>query len=544
MKDQNKTKTYALLATEAENKHNALSAMKTAWQTEKEAADKKLSNYLFEAKLANERSDTTSRSFIAKVAEYQAQVTLLQENNTALAATIEASSFANKLALMQQRSDALTSADTALSNASSGAQIHQATLAFYNALAVIEKEYASVDGLKTALNNASDSLANRFAELAALLTTLSSDMTTLAAVHDTEAKHTTAVDGLNRAHTAGYVVSESDALIDGRFAKLDVLGRYLPQATSYAQGWRCVLDTSITGKQRVWSLLKDGMPNGKDEVVYDATGTDNASLLGSNGYLETAKNQNYCGFNDWVVPHLAQLSTLATATVSGVSSKTLDSAVFPNHRGLAAEYDKSHYNNGIRFYYWSNVSNTSYTDRNYAMHFATTNNYQSTDSFYTDRDNGDDKVLLARLVRQNATSWQYLDASGNNVSDRASAKCVKDTESGDIWQLFQNADTSERYKKYSDINTAVTDWNSANTCGKSNWKLPTSTELLGLIPNDDVIFPYMKVPSSSYNHNEEYLHDATDSSRIHHVDMNTGELDDAYNSSYSSSQYLYRLIAK
>ncbi|MCW0469743.1 hypothetical protein OH492_14330 [Vibrio chagasii] len=62
-------------------------------------------------------------------------------------------------------------------------------------------------------------------------------------------------------------VSQADATVRSRFAKLDELGNYLPKSTTYQQGWRCVEDTNITGKRRVWTLLKDGRPKGADAIL-------------------------------------------------------------------------------------------------------------------------------------------------------------------------------------------------------------------------------------------------------------------------------------
>ena len=204
------------------------------------------------------------------------------------------------------------------------------------------------------------------------MTDLVAELDSTIAVHNTDTLHTTAKDGLNRAHSAGFVVSQADALIDGQFAKLDSLGRYLPKATSYQQGWRCVLDTNVSGTKRVWTLLTNGLPGSKDEVVYDAAGADLPSVVGVGGVIETANNTNLCGFNDWKVPHPNQIYSLATATVAGLNgaSKTIDVNVFPNHKGLVPEYDQSYYNGGTRFYYWTSAATCS--SRQYAYVFSNT----------------------------------------------------------------------------------------------------------------------------------------------------------------------------
>lgn len=541
--DKSKSKAYSVLATEAESKRISLSATKALWDTEKAAVDKKLTNFLFEAKMAANRSDSDANSFITKVAEYQAQAALVAENGVALQAGIEASSFANKLALIQQNSDEMTSADSTLSSASAGQAIHQATMAFYQALAIIEADHETVEGLKNKLADSNSALVDRFSVLSGLLTSLTTEMTTVVNLHDVDSLHNTAVDGLNRANTAGYVVSEADALIDGRFAKLDILGRYMPKATSFAQGWRCVLDTDQGSKKRVWTLLKDGLPKGKDDLAYDAAGSGKPSLLGAGGYLENANSKNYCGYNDWIVPHTAHLTTLPTATVLGVSSPTLDVNVFPNHRALNPDYDKSTSSGGVHFYYWSSVSHKSYSDRQYVIKYATTYSGNTSRDYYSSNPSSSDtRAILARLVRETPTSWVYLDTDGNTVSDRSSAVCAKNADNGEIWQLFQNATESERYKKLAEANTLIGTMNTNSTCGKSNWALPTKAQMLGLIPVNSTVFLFNDVPTTDFYNEEKYLAAESTSSRIHYVDFKEGTDGDTYHSSFDL--YLYRAFSK
>nr|WP_216603092.1 DUF1566 domain-containing protein [Vibrio coralliilyticus] len=540
--NKGKTKTYSQLNSEATSKHTQLSALFTNWESEKASVNKKLEDLEVQAVVAGLRQDSDSVSFVAKVAQYREKATKLASNNTALSGAIELANFAGKLALMQLHSDSVSSAQATMDAASSGSAIHQATLAFYETIALLEQDYESKDGSVTALNIALSAVADSYAGLIALINSMLAEMETVSGNSDIDTLYTAAEGGLNRANSAGYTVLESDALIDGRFAKLDQLGRYLPSATTYSQGWRCVKDTSLGQRNRVWTLLKDGMPGGKDDVVYDASGADLKSAVGSGGYVETANNQQMCGFTDWALPHPSYLESLNTATVSGVSEKTIDVSVFPNHKGFLPEYDESYWQGGTRFFYWTNVAVSSSSQ--YAYVYANTSESADLSSMYKDGDGNDQYFTLARLVREDAINWQYLTSAGAETSDRTAAQCAKNPDSGEIWQIYQNTTASERYKKYDAVKTELQSFNTQTMCGKSNWVLPTADEYKSLIPNDDGVFAHTFANSSNYSDYDDHLTSGSTDSQLEMIEMELGKVKTSYNSSYSSSKYLYRFISK
>ncbi|MFM2587854.1 DUF1566 domain-containing protein [Vibrio sp. TBV020] len=541
--NQAKQKSYTLLSSEANAKLAALYGLTTNWETQKTQQQAQLAKYTFEAQIAQSRTDSDSAAFIAKVADFETKFEQLSKNNLALTGAIEATSFAEKLAKIQLNSESMTSAQSALLAASSGSAIHQATLAFYAALFDIENDYDTTDALKAALNNALAGVDNQFANLLSTMEGLISQLDATVAVHSTDTLHTTAKDGLNRAHTAGFVVSQADALIDGQFAKLDSLGRYLPKATSYEQGWRCVMDTNIVGSKRVWSLLRSGMPGSKDEVVYNAAGADLPSVLGAGGVLETTNNANLCGFNDWKVPHPNHIKSLETAAVAGLNSAshTIDVNVFPNHKGLLPEFDKSYYNGGTRFYYWTSAASSS--SKQYTYVFANTSERPELRSFDLDGDSYDQYVTMVRLMREDSLVWEYIASDGSTVVDRASAQCAKNPATGEIWQIFQNATPSERYKTYNNIQTELANYQNG-VCGKSNWTLPSVADMQSLIPSDVTVFPYAEPTSSDYNDKDYYVTNGTAGTSLEYIELPLGESNTRYNSTNSSTKFLYRFVSK
>ncbi|WP_425667609.1 DUF1566 domain-containing protein [Vibrio tubiashii] len=541
--NQNKQKSYSTLHSEANLKLQSLQSIAASWATQKSQQKERLDELAFNAQMAQARTDAQSVDYISKVSEFQNKFDQLSKNNLALLGYVEATSVAGKLASIQIHADSMSSAQSALVAANSGSDIHQATLAFYSALFDIENDNMLASALKLSLNNALSQIDSQFSTLISNINGLLSQLDSTLALNNLDTLHTTAKDGLNRAHSNGYVVSQADALIDGQFAKLDFLGRYLPKAATYQQGWRCVLDTKLVGAKRVWTLLRYGTPGSKDEVVYNASGADLPSVLGSGGVLEQTNSANLCGFNDWKLPHPNQIKSLETASVVDLkgASKTIDARVFPNHKGLLPEYDKTYSRGGTRFFYWTSSSSSSSKQNTYV--FANTSERPELRSFPVAGDGYDAFVTIARLMREDIIAWEFIAADGSVASDRLSAKCAKNPRTGEIWQIFQNATPSERYKTYDQIVTELANFNSQRTCGKSNWVLPSTDNMLGLVPNNSAVFPYYNPTSSSYYDNDMYVTDGSTSySNVERFDMESSESQKGYKGSYD--KYLFRFISK
>ncbi|MGF1753192.1 DUF1566 domain-containing protein [Vibrio makurazakiensis] len=533
--NQNQSKSYAALEVKAQAKVTQLKAFSQPWADQYTAAQSKLNEFEFQAHIAKNRSDAQSQSFVADVTTYKQQVTKLQQNLNGLNALIEGATFAQKMATVQIKSDALTAATNTLNSASLASEIHQATLNLYSAIFDIEAQYAQVNAFIDSLNASTNHLDSSFSSLLSLYQQFISEINTTAAIHDVVQSKTLATDGLKRANNNGFSVTKADSLVNNRFAKLDELGHYLPSATTFQQGWRCTEDTQASGKRRVWSLLKDGLPNGKDDLAYDASSAGIASVLGSNELLESTNTKQLCGFSDWKVPHVAQLLSIKTKAVTGSSDKvTLDSDVFPNHFAMLPEYDKSSYSGGVRFYYWTNTSKQS---QQYIMSYDTAQNSETITTTITD--GSENKVVLARLMREISNTYELLDTNGSVIQDRSSAICARDKNSGLVWQLFSVGDGT-RFKKYIDAQPLLTAQSSNNVCGKSTWRYPTKAELYGLIPLNTDTFKFNDASDGGYSY---YITSDTGLyNRPTALDMNTMNETDVSTQNYGSA-YLYRFVA-
>nr|WP_259462520.1 DUF1566 domain-containing protein [Vibrio sp. SBT000027] len=533
--NQKKAQSYAALETQAQAKAVELAAFTKPWLDELSAVTTKLTIYDFQVSVAQSRTDAESLEFITKVKAYKEKAAKLQQNSNGLNALVEGAKFAQKMAFIQKNSVMLTDATSAIGSASLASELHQASLDLYSAISVLESQYAQVTDFINQLNTATNGIGSEFDSLITLYQTLIKEMSTTATLHDLAQSKVLAKDGLKQAADNGFSVSQANAMVSNRFAKLDELGNYLPSDTTYQQGWRCVEDTKITGKRRVWALLKDGLPHGADDLAYDASATGYASILGSNELLASTNNNKLCGFSDWEVPHLAQLLSINTKAVEGSNSKmTLDTDVFPNYLGLKPEYDKSYFDNGTTFYYWSSAASG---DQQYITSYDTKESSQTLDKARTD--GSEDKVVLARLFREKSANYQYLNAQGTVVTNRQNAVCAQDTDSNLVWQLFSRGDSS-RFKKYVDIAPLITAQNTKSICGKANWRYPTKAELYSLLPLNNEVFEFNEATGGSYGY---YItSDPAPYGRFKGLNMTTMAETDVSTASYSSA-YLYRLVA-
>lgn len=430
--------------------------------------------------------------------------------------------------------------EQAIDSAVSGSDVHANSLSLFEATSVLNEFVLSVAGITSDFEAGLADLpsANNSALIAAfnqLLTALKALPTSA----DIDSLNTSASNGLKRADSLGYQVLATNAIIGQHFAKLDMHGNYLPTATTYAQGWRCVLDNREPVRKRIWSLLKDGLPNGKDDLALDASATSITSVIGSNGLIENTNTQALCGRNDWALPTMGHMKSLETGTVG--SKSTIDTAVFPHHLAMLAEYDKSTWGSdpGTLFYYWSRQESSSNYQKTYRY-----NSAENSSTETTHRKQGDeDAVVLARLMSEIKVTYQLLDKDGAITTDINAAACAFQPESKRTWQLFNTAELDQRAKKYDDVVAEVVTLNTDTLCGKSNWQVPQISDLSSLLPvdssifrNNDVLYGYSSTPICYVSS------DAAPYSRQKCLNLTTEQVEDKDIDPYSIN-YTYRLMS-
>lgn len=414
--------------------------------------------------------------------------------------------------------------------------MHEASLALNQALYMLAQEHEQAESFIESLNkhirNSDDeTLKALYRNLILQMESLKSRVLT---TFEDEAN-----DGLKN---SGYKVPEAEVLFDNeRFAKLDKFGHYLDKTTTYAQGWRCVEDKRIPGKRRVWTLLKDGLPQGEDKLFYNASASGLPSILGSDGLLETTNaDEGMCGFKDWSVPSLTQLWSLKSKPVKPESEYlTLNIEVFPHHLALNPEYDMRT-DDGTVFYYWSKDQKDN--ANMHIAHFKTINKNQETS--FTSTDSTNQKITLARLVREEKVAlkdYEYLDAMGKVVPNRNDAICVKDSISGLAWQIFQDVNKDELKKTYQQIQQEIKVWNNNQMCGLKDWRIPSKYQLYGLFPLNTTVFKHNNLNDS----NDDYVTNSpAESGKFKTLNITTfSERSYEKEGGYRPNSKLYRLVA-
>ena len=287
----------------------------------------------------------------------QASILSLSVLEYQLGLSLDSSDVINKIAALSTKNDQA---------------LHSATLSLYQAIYTLEqtlKGFESIDNTLTEVMDSgalSDALLTELNGLAARLSALKHSAGIVSAKN-------TAQQALLRAKHEGYLVAKSEAVVGTHFRKLDINGDYLPSNTSYDQGWRCVSDIRMTKLKRIWSLLADGLPGGKDNLPFD-DGTDTEdNVMGATGLLQVFNGAHYCGRNDWQVPSFRQINTINTA------NNNINTNVFPHHLALQEEYNQSR--GGKYFYYWLNTANNNDVAQQKAYTFKRSYNNASTAFF-------------------------------------------------------------------------------------------------------------------------------------------------------------------
>lgn len=537
-------KSHAVLGDEALAEQVRLTNVLSVYQADQAKIEESLALLTQHVYFSNSKADSTNRKIVERFAAYHTKHKVLSANNKVLLATINIAKSAVSLNTLKANSSLLTTSKDNLDSVTLGSEIHQATLDFYEKLSAFEVAIQANNSALNVLEQSVLGLTGEYDSVNKILSALKAEISSIESKHDVDSLYQDAKGGLNRAHDSGYRVDVADAMIDGRFAKIDILGRYLPAEANSLKVWRCVEDVSSGHKKRVWMLLTDGLPNGSDDTYYFPDGTGVASVMGVNGTLARANSENVCGHSDWSVPHITQLKSLATHKRDGIKGDgyTINTEVFPNHKAMLPEYDRTNYYGGLQFSYWTNWAYSSA----YQYGFSYSNHHYSSASkmLSANAENGERSVTLVRLVRENAVSWQFLSAEGLSISERNNARCAKNVATGEVWQLFQDTDASNRYKLLASAEEELRTLNSQSFCGESNWRLPNAYELLSLNPIDQTVFANVFPNDTSGYKKEEYVTNGMQGNVLESVDLLQSKIINTQIYGSGGHHYLYRFISK
>ncbi|WP_415674657.1 DUF1566 domain-containing protein [Vibrio neptunius] len=532
---QGQSPNYVALQSEVNTRKAQLESDLNTWQSKIAQFDTFLAGIRFDASMAKLRTDADSLSFVGKVGTFESKLSTYKHNLVAIEYALRSYQLVHDLAGLKEMSLSLTQNRATLDAASTGEELYIASQGLLSANYVYQAKNSAFSQLVEALLEFEKSVDEKYRGLISAASLLVVESNASLNEHDNQSVISVAKNGLNQAHASGYSVNQTRAMINSRYAKLDLLGRYMPATSTYAQGWRCVLDVSSGSKNRVWTLLQDGKIGGNDHVAYNLTGTETKSLNGSGGYLELRNSESLCGFSDWKVPNLLQLKIMAT--VAEEKGLTLDSAVFPHH-------PKSPLPDGVKFYYWSDAESS--TGKQNAYSYAS-EKYEEEVEAFSHNYHSNKNVTLARLVREDTIQarWIFLTNEGNTTLNKELATCVKNEASGEVWQLFDTNDGDARLVNYALYSERLNLQNSEKVCGLSNWRLPSIDELSSLMPLDEAVFTHSVVKDPYGVSKSSYLSNQTTSKYYDYLDLKSGEYERKQRSSIEhSNDYLYRFISK
>jgi len=533
-------------------------ALETKTKTTFDALELELANYkerlgllaLYSTMLENDTS--VDNSIKVKIKENTALANAEFIKFTALHTSfftgLKVSSALTALIQLTDQNIAANTTRDELIAAGDGAIIHAKSLDLFAAASTISDFIKANIKITADLKAATDELSkeDNTALFSALnkLWVMFNDLPTSA---DVDALNTVAEAGLKRASDAGYEVAAADAVVGTHFYKLDMNGDYLPSATTYAQGWRCVMDNRDLVRKRIWTLLKDGLPNGADDLAFDASGAGIASVMGAGGLVESTNTAQLCGRNDWSLPTKGQLTSLETGTVN--NKATIDVDVFPHHFALKPEYDINDWLSGAPdptlFWYWTKEERNSDEQKIYRYE----TQHKSAASSSALKQGNEDKVVQGRVVSEITLSYQLLDSAGSVTTDVDAAVCAYQPETKKTWQLFDNADLATRAKYYGQSNldagtvlAEVAQRNTEKLCNKSNWQVPSLAQLEMLLPMNDSVFRQNTV--EKYDSQLCYVTaDSAQYERQKCLNMVTESTSDVNKSNSYSGQYVYRLMS-
>lgn len=455
----------------------------------------------------NRVSDAERAQFNAELAKYETALTTYKNaQNSDLTDAVAAISA--KQVLVKNAIDALagfddllakiSTAETNLSNAQTNAQdiaalitqlesaspgsatsesLYQKAIASLTELAALQAELATLTPLQQELINLITQLrgagfnATLIAEFTTTQTRLNNQITAQGTFRGNQQSVTE--NSVEKAFDLGYSVSLADATVstDGAsFAKLDAKGRYIPKATTYLQGYRCAQDLRFENDRtsvhaRVWMVMASGKANSVDQVKYPA----------ASAKVVTANQQKLCGKENWAIPTLAELQSVATDRFNSYSSGlTLDTNVFVHHRGEESEFGSS-----PRYYYWS--QDIEIVGERLALSYAYSSFGSQKQLSMLETDLLDDtNHVFIRLISQTdrAADITKLDLLGNETSDDDQWLCSRDNITGLTWLRpgkLPQADEKRRPSKQ------LTEVALIKACGSSDWKLPTLAQLSNLV---------------------------------------------------------------
>ncbi len=275
--------------------------------------------------------------------------------------------------------------------------------------------------------------------------------------------------------TAGFTISWAEAQFNNKpYAKLDHKGRLIYTAATQSQGWTCIQQgDSLSAENKMWALLESASDNQVNGINY-------IEALAS---VTQANNNQLCGKDDWSLPSLSQLQSLATEELN--SFDKIDDAVFINHNDDGNFSGDQLIN---RFGYWSKDIDSSNANQiqvySFAEYISHPGQAAISTSVINDDTLADGYTIAARLYREDrispAPAVTKIDEDGRRaLTDDSNSACIRIGDQ--VWTQHKLVIDQDQEVRGSDLEALITRLNSHNSdtgmCGVTDWSLPTSAQL-------------------------------------------------------------------
>lgn len=397
----------------------------------------------------------------------------------------------------------------------------------------ITKLSAEITNLQDYIELASKPLSELDTSIQAYLNQLISLKET--SVAQAQASHLQALASFDAAWaTSGFTISWSEAQIYNKpYAKLDFKGRYTYTDATQVQGWSCIQQaSSLFATQKTWALLKADSNNQQQGLNY----------IEALAVVNAANTDQVCGKDDWSLPSIAQLQSLATEEFN--SFNKIDDSVFSNHNDKGSFSGDELIN---RFGYWSRDIDQTNANEIMAYSFAEYLSYPGQASITTSVTNDDtlenSYTIAARLYREDTITpvptVTNIDQDGRRaLADNSNSTCVRIGDQ--VWTQHKVIVDNNQDVEGSDIASTLTRLNSHNSeaglCGVTNWDLPTAQQFTAMAMDKSLDFNH-KDSGNSYG---DYWLKEVDGSKRFVFDIRT--LEKSTYAKYSSDDYSFRAV--
>ena len=224
-------------------------------------------------------------------------------------------------------------------------------------------------------------------------------------------------------------------------------------------------------------------------------------FVAAQALMAEANTNNWCGKTNWSLPTVKQLGSLNTFDddKGPYYDTTIDPAVFVNYAGSEDKYGSS--DAFKRYWQWTSVAGNAGEQFAYAFN---TDGYYKAETLSLDAADTLDSgyLVFARLVSFTAppSKFEMLNVVGEVTTSADEWVCSRHKDNGRIWLRESKMPQAGVARELAEAKAEI---EMANVCGSSDWHLPGVAELQALRPVDEHHF-------ATINEETKYMTSATE----------------------------------